>query len=88
MPVSEAVSWTVLGDDGEPIEPVESYLSYLAAIGYDSSAAQLFVQFRTVAVYRYFRVPYGVYLDFMAAPSKGRFLDWCVRPRFSFQRVL
>lgn len=66
--------------------PVAS--SNVAAIGYDSSTAQLFVQFRTTAVYRYFRVPYGVYLDFMAAPSKGRFLDWHVKPRFPFQRIL
>ena len=32
MPVTESVSWTVLGDDGAPVEPVESYLSYLAAL--------------------------------------------------------
>ena len=32
VPVTEAVSWTVLGDDGAPVEPVESYLSYLAAL--------------------------------------------------------
>ena len=29
MPVSGAVSWTVLGDDGDPLEPVETYLTYL-----------------------------------------------------------
>ncbi|MCU1488769.1 MAG: integrase [Acidimicrobiaceae bacterium] len=32
MPVSGAVSWTVLGDDLAPVEPVESYLAYLAAL--------------------------------------------------------
>lgn len=32
MPVSGSVSWTVLGDDGMPVEPVESYLAYLAAL--------------------------------------------------------
>ena len=32
MPVSEAVSWTVLGDDGDPIESVETYLTYLSAL--------------------------------------------------------
>jgi integrase len=32
MPVSGAVSWTVLGDDGDPIEPVETYLTYLSAL--------------------------------------------------------
>src|ERR1035437_452720 len=32
MPVSGAVSWTVLGDDGDPLEPVETYLTYLSAL--------------------------------------------------------
>ena len=32
MPVSGRESWTVLGDDGEVVEPVERYLAYLAAI--------------------------------------------------------
>jgi integrase len=32
MPVSGAVSWTVLGPDGDPIEPVETYLTYLSAL--------------------------------------------------------
>ncbi len=32
MPVGGAVSWTVLGDDGAPIAPVENYLAYLAAL--------------------------------------------------------
>ncbi len=32
MPVTGAVSWTVLDDDGAPLEPVESYLAHLAAL--------------------------------------------------------
>lgn len=32
MPVTGSVSWTVLGVDGAPLEPVESYLAYLAAL--------------------------------------------------------
>ncbi len=32
MPVSGAVSWTVLGDDLGPVEPIESFLAYLAAL--------------------------------------------------------
>lgn len=32
MPVTGALSWTVLGDDLSPIEPVESYLAHLAAL--------------------------------------------------------
>jgi integrase len=32
MPDSEAESWTLLGDDLMPVEPVEGFLAYLAAI--------------------------------------------------------
>ena len=31
-PVTEAVSWTVLDDSGEPVAPIEAYLSFLSAI--------------------------------------------------------
>jgi integrase len=32
MPVSETVSWTVLDDNGEPVAPIEAYLSFLCAV--------------------------------------------------------
>jgi integrase/recombinase XerD len=32
MPVTESESWTVLGADGVAVEPVESFLTYLAAL--------------------------------------------------------
>ena len=32
MPGSLVESWTVLGDDDVPVEPIERYLSYLTAI--------------------------------------------------------
>lgn len=32
MPVTGAESWTVLGEDGSAVEPVESFLTYLAAL--------------------------------------------------------
>jgi integrase len=32
MPGSEAESWTLLGDDWVPVEPVEKFLAYLAAV--------------------------------------------------------
>src|SRR4029077_19001156 len=31
-PVSSRESWTVLGDDDRPVEPVERYLAYLTGI--------------------------------------------------------
>jgi hypothetical protein len=32
MPVTRSESWTVLGDDGASVEPVESFLTYLSAL--------------------------------------------------------
>ena len=32
MPTSRVESWTVLGDDDTPVEPIERYLAYLSAI--------------------------------------------------------
>jgi hypothetical protein len=32
MPVSSLESWTVLGDEGGPAEPIERYLAYLTDI--------------------------------------------------------
>jgi integrase len=32
MPVTGALSWTVLGPDGSPLEPAETYLAYLSAL--------------------------------------------------------
>jgi len=32
MPVTRAESWTVVDDTGLPVEPVERYLAYLAAL--------------------------------------------------------
>lgn len=31
-PGSRVESWTVLGEDDRPVEPIERYLSYLTAI--------------------------------------------------------
>ena len=32
MPVSSLESWTVLGEEGGPVEPIERYLAYLPRI--------------------------------------------------------
>jgi integrase/recombinase XerD len=32
MPASGRESWTLLGEDGEVVEPAERYLAYLAAV--------------------------------------------------------
>jgi hypothetical protein len=44
-------------------------------IGYDPAAAELHVRFRSGGrYYLYSNVPEGVHQEFLAAPSKGRFV--------------
>jgi integrase/recombinase XerD len=60
MPGSRVESWTVLGDDDVPVEPVERYLAYLTAIGRSPN---------TVKAYAHDLKDYWVFL-------RGRGLDW------------
>ena len=45
----------------------------LHSIGYDPITESLYVKFLKGGLYRYDRVPYGVYEDFQNAPSAGKF---------------
>ncbi len=60
MPGSGVESWTVLGDDDVPVEPVERYLAYLTAVGRSPN---------TVRAYAHDLKDYWVFL-------RGRGLDW------------
>ena len=60
MPGSRVESWTVLGDDDGPVEPVERYLAYLTAVGRSPN---------TVKAYAHDLKDYWVFL-------RGRGLDW------------
>jgi integrase/recombinase XerD len=42
MPVSRIESWTVLGDDGVPVEPVERFLAYLSDIERSPSTVRVY----------------------------------------------
>ena len=57
MPVSGRESWTLLGDDGEVVEPAERYLAYLAAI----------VE-RSLNMVRAYAVSLKLWFEFPAAP--------------------
>lgn len=60
-PVSRVVSWTVLGDEDIPIEPIERYLAYLTDIERSPN---------TVKAYAHDLKDYWVFL-------RHRGLDWC-----------
>lgn len=65
--------------------PVAS--SSIRAIGYDATAEELWVEYRSAAAsYVYFGVPARVFAELAAAPSKGRYVNLVVKPRYDYAR--
>jgi hypothetical protein len=67
------------------MHPVES--SWVAAIGYDEVGEELFVALIEGRLYAYAGVPGSVWRDFVAADSKGTFVNETLRPRYPFRRA-
>jgi hypothetical protein len=62
--------------------------SSIASIGYDSQRRELEIEFRSSGdVYRYFDVPMEEFTEFMAAESKGTYLNQVFKLR-SYPYVL
>jgi hypothetical protein len=54
----------------------------ITSIGYEPCSRELEIEFRQAgAIYRYFEVPIEEYRSFMAADSKGKYLDQVFKPR-------
>ena len=61
---------------------VEVLSTSITAIGYDEGRRELGIEFRADAdVYFYFDVPPEEYEAFLAAESKGRYLNLVVKPK-------
>lgn len=60
----------------------------LSTVSYDSQKLRLELEFANATVYRYLDVPVAVHAELLAAPSKGRFFNLCIRGRFAHQRVV
>jgi integrase/recombinase XerD len=78
IPVTEAVSWTVLGDDGEPVAPVESYLSHLAAVERSPETVRAYA-FGLKAFFE-FLAANAVAWDAARVEDVGRFVAWLRAP--------
>ena len=61
-------------------KPVAS--SFVLAIGYDPLNQVLEVEFIGGALYQYDYVPEMIFQELMNTPSKGRFLNTCIRNRY------
>jgi len=59
----------------------------LSSIGYESGKRLLELEFANASVYQYLDVPAALYAELLAAPSKGRFFNQCIRGQFWYQRT-
>ena len=61
--------------------------SNVKAVGYDEPAQTLEVEFLNGRVYQYYGVPGDMHSRFMAAPSKGQFLNTYIKNQYPYSRV-
>lgn len=61
--------------------------SSIAAGGYDSADRVLRLRYIDGDAYDYLDVPSSVFRALLEAPSKGRFVNWHVKPYFAFRPV-
>jgi len=69
------------------VERIPVVSSNIASIGYDPETFILEVEFHSGGIYQYFDVPQQVYIDFVNAESKGRFLWQYIRDVYEYTRV-
>lgn len=61
--------------------------SSIARIGYDESDEELYVEFHNTGTYVYVNVPPIVFEDLERAPSKGKFVNEVIKPRYLCHRL-
>ena len=78
MPVSGRESWTLLGDDGEVVEPAERYLAYLAAIERSPSTVRAYAV--SLKLWFEFLQLAGTSWDEAGVEDVARFVAWLRAP--------
>jgi hypothetical protein len=73
------------GRSAIPLRPVQS--SSIAAAGYDRAQEVLRIRYVGGSTYDYLAVPLHVFGEFLAAESKGRFVNWWIKPYYRFMPV-
>ncbi|WP_394793141.1 KTSC domain-containing protein [Armatimonas sp.] len=61
--------------------------SNVRSVGFDSSSQILEVEFHNGGVYHYYGVPESIYRGFMAAGSKGTYLNDRIKDRYRYRKV-
>jgi len=65
--------------------PVAS--SNVHSVGFDSASGTLEVEFNSGGLYQYLNVPQSVYVAFMRASSKGRYLNDHIKDRYRCRKL-
>ena len=61
--------------------------SSIAAVGYDDRRHSLRLRYVSGGMYDYLDVPVSVFQGLLEAPSKGRFVNRYIKPRYRFTRL-
>jgi hypothetical protein len=56
-------------------------------VSYDRAERTLRIWYKTGRVYDYLDVPSQVYQDLMNADSKGKYINWEIKPLFGYREV-
>jgi hypothetical protein len=67
------------------LRSVES--SCVARVGYDPDAEEAYVEFHNSGLYAYRGVSPRVYEEFLAAASKGTFVNEEIKPRYPYRKA-
>ena len=74
MPVTDAVSWTVLDDGGELVVPAERYLAYLTALERSPNTVRAYAT--SLKMWFEFLTVVGVDWDAAGVEDAARFVSW------------
>ncbi len=67
------------------MQRVES--SWIASIGYEDDEEEVFIELIEGGAYAYMGVPSRVWRDFLAAASKGTFVNEVLKPGYRFREL-
>jgi integrase/recombinase XerD len=81
MPGSGGESWTLLGDDGEVVEPAERYLAYLSAIERSPNTVRAYAV--SLKLWFEFLQHAAVSWDEAGAEDAARFVAWLRAPAYN-----
>lgn len=61
--------------------------SVVSSFSYDPDAAVLTIRYISGLVYRYKEVPENIFKEFKASGSKGRYLNFHIKGKFSYEKL-